>query len=153
MRVSVIQMNSTADRQANLAQAADLLAQAAGAKAQLAVLPEHFSYIQAMSLMPRAAEPLRGSTVAFLAGLAQKHGMWIIGGSFARKSDDPARCYNTSPVIDPNGRLRAHYDKIHMFDLEVPGQAVWDESRYVKRGRRLITVDTPAGACWTINLL
>ncbi|BEQ15231.1 apolipoprotein acyltransferase [Desulfoferula mesophila] len=145
MRVAVIQINSSQQRRENLEQASDLLAQAKDQGAKLAVLPEHFSYLAAMADMPRAAEPLRGPTMAFLAERAQKLGLWIIGGSFSRKSNDPTHSYNTCPVLNPQGELVAHYDKIHRFDLDLPGQAKWEESRYVRAGRRLVTVDTPAG--------
>lgn len=145
MLVAVIQTNSTAQREHNLEQASGLLAQAKAQGAKLAVLPEHFSFLAAMEKMPSAAEPLRGPTVAFLADRAKKLGLWIIGGSFSRKSDDPARSYNTCPVLNPQGELVAHYDKIHMFDLAIPGQATWDESRYVKPGRRLVTTELPVG--------
>jgi len=145
MLTAVIQMNSTNQRQANLEQAAGLLAQARGQGAKMAVLPEHFAYLAAMEEMPAAAEPLLGPTVQFLASQAKQHGLWIIGGSFARKSPDSTRVYNTCPVLDPQGSLRAHYDKVHLFDLAIPGQATWDESAYVKSGRRVVTVETPAG--------
>ncbi|MCF8096860.1 MAG: hypothetical protein K9K65_03375, partial [Desulfarculaceae bacterium] len=119
MRVAVIQTNSTEQRRDNLEQASGLLAQAKAQGAKLAVLPEHFSFLAAMEKMPQAAEPLRGPTVAFLANQAKKLGLWIIGGSFSRKSDDPTRSYNTCPVLNPQGVLVAHYDKVHMFDLAI----------------------------------
>lgn len=145
MRAAVIQMNSTDRRQDNLEQAAELLAQVKAQGARLAVLPEHFSFLAAMERMPQVAEPLRGPTVAFLSQRARELGLWIIGGSFSRKSADPTRSYNTCPVIDPQGELLAHYDKIHLFDLALPGQAAWEESRYVKPGRRLAVVELPVG--------
>ena len=145
MQVAVIQTNSTEQRRDNLEQASRLLAQAKAQGAKFAVLPEHFSFLSAMEKMPSVAEPLRGPTVAFLAEQARKLGLWIIGGSFSRKSDDPTRSYNTCPVLNPRGELVAHYDKIHMFDLAMPGQATWEESRYVKPGRRLVTVELPLG--------
>ncbi len=145
MLCAVIQMTTTTGREANLEQAAGLLALARGQGARLAVLPEHFSYLAAMQDMPAAAEPLRGPTVAWLADKAREHGLWIVGGSFARKSSDSSRTYNTCPVLNPSGELIAHYDKMHLFDLALPGQAVWEESRYVKPGRRLVTVRIPAG--------
>ncbi|MCB2226279.1 MAG: carbon-nitrogen hydrolase family protein [Desulfarculaceae bacterium] len=138
-------MTSTERRQANLEQAAALLASAKAQGAKMAVLPEHFSFLAAMEKMPAVAEPLKGPTVKFLSQQAQELGLWIIGGSFARKSSDPARAYNTCPVLGPSGELVAFYDKVHMFDLALPGQAAWEESRFVKNGRRLVTVETPAG--------
>jgi len=145
MLCAVIQMTTTTERGANLEQAAGLLALARRQGAGLAVLPEHFSYLADMRDMPAAAEPLRGPTVCWLAKKAREHGLWIVGGSFTRKSADSSRTYNTCPVLDPSGELIAHYDKMHLFDLALPGQAFWEESRYVKPGRRLVTVQTPAG--------
>lgn len=145
MIAAVIQTQATQDRQANLKLAADLLAQARAAGARLAVLPEHFSYLADMSQMPVAAQTLRGAVMRFLSQQAAEHGMWIVGGSFAQRVRGIGRVFNTCPVLDDRGRLLAYYQKIHCFDLDVPGQAVWAESRYVRAGRRVVTVETPMG--------
>lgn len=138
-------MNSTSDRRANLEAAARLLAEAARRGAGLAVLPEHFSFMQSEGNRPARPETLRGPLVRFLAGQAKEHGLWIVGGSFAQKSRRPDRVYNTCPVLAPDGSLAAYYQKIHLFDLDLPGHPSLMESRYVLPGRRLVTLDTPLG--------
>lgn len=145
MICAVLQTQTNEDRQANLEIAANLLAQAKDAGAKLAVLPEHFSYLADMSQMPAAAQPLRGPVVQFLSEQAKKLDMWIVGGSFAQRARGSGRVYNTCPILDNQGRLQAYYQKIHRFDLDLKGQAKWEESRYVRAGRRVVTVKTPVG--------
>lgn len=145
MKVAVLQMNSGADRQANLAQAADLLAQAAAAGAEMAVLPEHFSHMQSEGILPARPEPLRGRLFAWLADQTRRHGLWLVGGSFNQRVAGHRRIYNTCPVLDPAGEMTAYYQKAHLFDLDMPGHQTLQESAFVLPGRRLVTVDTPAG--------
>jgi len=120
------------------------LAQAAGQGAGLAVLPEHFGLLLPEGQPPPAPETLSGSTAAFLAAQARRHGMWILGGSLAQQ-DARGRLFNTSLLVDSQGRRRAHYQKIHLFDLGLPGQPALTESRYYSPGRRLVVAETPLG--------
>lgn len=144
MKAAVLQMNSGRDRAANLEQAASLLAQAASQEARLAVLPEHFSCLAPEGQPHPHPEPLRGPTLAFLADQARRLGLWIVGGSLAEKGPE-GKTYNTSPLLDDQGRLVAVYRKIHLFDLALPGQPAWLESRLVAPGRRLVLAETPLG--------
>lgn len=144
MIAAVAQMNSGPDRPANWDQAAGLLAQAAAQGARLAVLPEHFGCLVPEGQPHPHPEPLRGPTLAFLAAQARQHGLWLVGGSFAEKAPG-GRTFNTSPLIDDQGRLKAVYRKVHLFDLALPGQPAWLESRLVAPGRRLTTAATPWG--------
>ncbi len=157
MLAAVIQMRSTSDRAANLAQAEELLRRAAAQGAGLAMLPEHFALMQPEGSPPLDPEPLRGPLVQWLAGLARELGLWIVGGSFARRATrgargargaraDQRRVYNTCPVIDDKGRLRAWYSKVHLFDLAIPGRRALLESAHVAPGRRLVVTQTPLGA-------
>lgn len=145
MKAAVIQMNSNQDRRANLDMAAELLRQAADAGAGLAVLPEHFAYMQAEGIAPAEPETLEGPTVAFLAEIAKELDLWLVGGSFSEKSKIKNKVYNTCPVLDPHGRLAAAYRKIHLFDLDLPERPSLMESRYVESGNSLGLVQTPLG--------
>ena len=145
MKAAVIQMNSNQDRRANLEQASELVHGAAVAGASLAVLPEHFAYMQAEGLAPAQPEDLDGPTVAFLGGLARELGLWIVGGSFAENSPVPGKVHNTCPVLSPDGSLAAVYRKIHLFDLNLPERPSLMESKYVEPGRELGLVRTPLG--------
>jgi predicted amidohydrolase len=145
MIAAVIQMNSGPGRRANLAQAEELLRAARAAGAGLAVLPEHFGCLRPEGTPWAEPEPLQGPTVAWLAGLARELGLWIVGGSFAQASARAGLVHNTCPVLDPAGRLVAHYQKIHLFDLALPGQRSLRESATSLPGRRQALIDTPLG--------
>ncbi len=140
MRVAVCQLNSRADRSANVATATDLLARAADAGADLAVLPEYTDYLGPGSGAPQP-EPVDGSYAATFSAAAAKHRMWVIAGSFREQGPDPQRCYNTSLVFDRSGQLAAAYRKIHLYDVEIPGRVSFHESRWVAPGDTPVTVD------------
>lgn len=144
MIAAVIQMNSNDQPGQNREQAAELLAQAARQGAALAALPENFGLMLPEGSPPPAPEPLQGPTLAFLAQQARAHGLWILGGSFAQgKPGGPM--LNASPLLDDQGRLRAVYHKIHLFDIHLPGKRPLLESRHFRPGRRLVVAPTPLG--------
>ncbi|GAA1777340.1 carbon-nitrogen hydrolase family protein [Luedemannella helvata] len=133
------QLNSRADRAANLAVAADLLARAADAGADLAVLPEYVDYLGPADGEPKP-EPVDGKFAEFFAAAAARHGMWVAAGSFHEAGPDAAHTYNTSLVFDRGGALAAAYRKIHLFDVEIPGRAPYRESATVAPGDEVVTV-------------
>jgi predicted amidohydrolase len=140
MRVAVCQLNSRADRSANLAVALDLLARAARAGADLAVLPEYTDYLGPGRGAP-APEPVAGPYAALFAAAAREHRMWVIAGSFHEAGPDPDHTYNTSLVFDRSGVLAATYRKIHLYDVEIPGRVSYLESATVTPGSEPVTVD------------
>ncbi|WBB79627.1 carbon-nitrogen hydrolase family protein [Micromonospora sp. WMMD882] len=133
MRVAVCQLNSRADRAANLAAAERLLVRAAEAGADLALLPEYVDYLGPASGVP-APEPVDGEFGSFFAELARRLGMWVIAGSFHERGPDERRTYNTSLVFDRSGALAATYRKIHLYDVEIPGRVSYLESAAVAPG-------------------
>ena len=122
MRVAALQMNAQTDVSQNLRQASDVLAEAAAAGARLAVLPENFSYLGAQDADRLAAAELPGDGLAqqFLIDQARAHSMWIVGGTVPIRSDDERRVYSRSLLVSPEGEIRAQYDKLHLFDVDVP---------------------------------
>jgi predicted amidohydrolase len=138
MRVAVCQMRSGADVGANLAEAGRLLGQAADAGAELASLPEFFSYLGPDSGIPEVAEAVPGGAAStMVAGMAREHRMWVLGGSIQERDDD--RIYNTSPLFDRTGEMVARYRKIHLFDVDLEGQPPFRESATFTAGRELVT--------------
>ena len=135
LRVACIQMNSIDDIAANLLRAGELLEKAAGQGVRLALLPENFAFMSASDAAKRqAAESESQSHVlAFLAGHAAKLGMAIIGGSVLLRSEGGDKLRNTSVAFSAKGEKRAVYDKMHLFDADVQGEA-YRESDLIRAG-------------------
>jgi len=123
MRVAAIQMTSGAEVAANLAAAADLLGRAAAAGAQFIVLPENFAYLDADEAGRLAITENFGAgpIQAFLAHTARTHGVWLVGGTTPIRGLEDRRAYSASLLYGPDGECKARYDKIHLFDVGVPG--------------------------------
>jgi predicted amidohydrolase len=139
MRVAVCQLNSRADRKANLVAAAALLRRAADGGADLAVLPEYVDHLGPAASQPRP-EPVDGEFGSHFAELARRLGIWVHAGSFHEAGPDPAHTYNTSLVFDRSGALAASYRKIHLYDVEIPGRVSYLESRTVAPGAEPVAV-------------
>jgi deaminated glutathione amidase len=148
MQVAALQMTSGADVRANLAVAGELLAAAADAGAKLAVLPENFAFMGLEDADKRdVAEPQgRGPIQDFLADITQRLCLWVVGGTVPLKRTGEERVAAASLVFDSGGRLVARYDKIHLFDVNIPGrQEPYLESANIAPGHEPVVVDTPVG--------
>lgn len=148
MRIAAVQMTSGPDVAANLSSARDLLAAAAKAKAVLAVLPENFAFIGIDDADKRAVGESegRGPIQDFLASTARGLGLWIVGGTIPLKVAGEGRVAAASLLYDDRGRVVARYDKIHLFDVDLPGrQESYRESANIAAGSAPIVVETPAG--------
>ncbi len=145
MRVALIQMNSQDNPQANLREASRLIEVAASEGAELAALPELFTYLGPASEHPKVAEAIPGPTTEHLSALAAKQRMYILGGSFLESVSGESRFFNTSTLFDRTGRLITRYRKIHLFDVDLPGQAPYRESATVAAGTEIVTADTEFG--------
>jgi len=78
--------------------------------------------------------------------VAAELGLWLSLGSLALKSGDAdGRFVNRQFLIGPNGGIRARYDKIHMFDVELGGEESYRESKGYRPGTEAVTADTPWG--------
>jgi predicted amidohydrolase len=85
-------------------------------------------------------------TLSGLRAAAADHGIWLVIGSLALKTGDAdGRFANRSFLIGPQGQIAAHYDKIHMFDVDVSATETYRESSGYRPGDRAILADTPLG--------
>lgn len=148
LNAAVIQMTSGPDRTQNLAAAGELLKRAADDGAELAVLPENFS---AMGLNEAdrcvLAEPEgNGPVQDFLAEQAQRHRLWIVGGTIPLVSDDPQRPFASALVFTAEGQRIARYDKLHLFDVGMPdNDEAYRESAHTRAGSGPALLPTPWG--------
>lgn len=148
MRVAAIQMSSGAEVDVNLEKAGRLLAAAAGDGCTLAVLPENFALmpVRSRDKTTVAEQPGEGPIQGFLADTARRLGLWIVGGSLPLVAPDAERVYGACPVYDAEGRERACYRKIHLFDVKLPDRdESYRESWSMVAGDTPVTVDTPPG--------
>jgi predicted amidohydrolase len=83
-----------------------------------------------------------------MADWAQRHGIWLIGGSITERREGREKLSNTCLVFDPEGEVAARYRKIHMFDVEVGG-IVYRESEAEEPGDEPVVV---RAADWTVGL-
>ncbi|HYL03704.1 MAG TPA: carbon-nitrogen hydrolase family protein [Steroidobacteraceae bacterium] len=148
MKIAAIQMTSGPDVAANLEQAAALLGEAARRGARLAALPENFSFMGLRDADKRAVAEAEGSgpVQQFLADHARRLRLWIVGGTIPLKSGADGRVAAASLVYDSDGTRAARYDKIHLFDVDIPGRAEsYRESAHVAPGAEAQVLDTPVG--------
>jgi predicted amidohydrolase len=148
MKVAAVQMTSSPDVAANLAEAGSLLEQAQKQGAVVAVLPENFAFMGMEDVDKRKVAEADGSGPIqdFLASTAKRLKLWIVGGTMPLRAGADGRVAAASLVFDANGERVARYDKIHLFDVDIPGKAeTYRESAHVTPGAKSAVVDTPAG--------
>jgi len=143
VKVALCQMSSRDDVDANRRTAGELLEQCARGGADLAALPETWTYMGSARRHHEVAEPVPGPTSEWLAELARRHSMWILGGSILER--DGERTFNTSLLFDRAGELVARYRKIHLFDVDLPGQPPLRESFTYSPGEEVVTAETEFG--------
>jgi predicted amidohydrolase len=148
MKAAALQMTSGPDVEANLAAARLLLEEAQAADARLAVLPENFAFMGIHDADKLAVGESLGSGPIqdFLAATARRLGLWVIAGTIPIRVAGDARVAAASLVYDDQGERVARYDKIHLFDVELPERAEsYRESANMAPGRTPAVVDTPIG--------
>jgi predicted amidohydrolase len=151
MWVAAVQLNSTPNQEANLERTHLLVEEAASRGAQLVALPEHFSCLGSDADTAAAAQPLDGPLVSRFRELAAKLRIFLLLGSFPERTPGKARPYNTSVLLDPRGKVIAHYRKLHLFDVDLPGAPPYRESEHTHPGEEVVTVALP-GTSFTAGL-
>jgi predicted amidohydrolase len=145
---AAIQMSSTLDKGENLDTAERLIRSAVSSGADLIALPELWNCHGLEDVYGENAEPVPGPTTAFLGGLAQELGVYLLGGSILEGDPQSTKLHNTSTFFGPDGRMSAVYRKIHLFDVKAPDRE-YLESRTIAAGTEIVTAK--AGAA-TIGL-
>jgi nitrilase len=144
VKIAALQMTSGMDVAANLATATRLLESAAAQGAVLAVLPENFAFMGRDEATKRAIAEAPGSGPAqdAIAALASRHGMHVVAGTLPLRVPGEDRVAAASLVFGPDGRQLARYDKIHLFDVDLPGRDErYRESAGTVPGREVVVVD------------
>lgn len=146
MRAAIFQMTSGIDPAANAAAITEMAARAKGQGADMLFTPEMAGYLDRDR--GRAAATLRNeaedAVLAAVREAAAKLGLWVHIGSLPLKDErSDGRWANRSFMIDDSGAIRARYDKIHLFDVDLATGESWRESAVYGPGDRAVAVDTP----------
>lgn len=148
MRAAIFQMTSGIDPAANGSAIADMIARAKGEGADMLFTPEMAGYLDrdraraAATLRSEADDPV----LAQVREAAARHGLWVHLGSLPLKDERAdGRWANRSFMIDSSGEVRARYDKIHLFDVDLATGESWRESSVYGPGEQVVAVDTPWG--------
>jgi deaminated glutathione amidase len=144
--VACLQVNACDDMAANVATALKLSADAADAGADLILMPENVAMMTWGSAAIRAAARPEDQHPALAAfrDFAKARQIWMHCGTLAVPSET-GKVYNRTYVIDPEGRIAAVYDKLHMFDVDLGNGEAYAESRTFEPGDRAVAVDLPWG--------
>jgi predicted amidohydrolase len=147
--VAALQMVSGPDIEVNLQAAERLIGLAAEGGARLVVLPENFALMGTRETDKLAVREVEGDgpIQAFLAAQAARRQLWLVGGTIplAARAENKVRA--ACLLFDPQGRLAARYDKLHLFDVQVVDtQESYRESATIEPGDwPVVVVDTPFG--------
>ncbi len=141
-------MTSTDELSANLAAARSYVDEAAARGAELVALPENFAFLRREGAPIPCAQDLQGEIVGTLREMASRHGIWLLGGTFAEAIPGEGRVHNTSVAVGPDGVIAGVYRKIHLFDVDLSGHGgqAYLESKTIAPGSEVVSVDTPFGA-------
>lgn len=145
-RIALLQMTGGIDPAANAATIVEAIANAKAGGAAMLFTPEMSGLLdrdRARSSAKVVAED-RDPVLAAVREAAARHGLWVQLGSLALNRGD-GRYANRGFVIDGHGAIRARYDKLHLFDVDLATGESWRESAVYAAGHGAAVVDTPAG--------
>jgi predicted amidohydrolase len=130
---AAVQMTSLPDLQSNLAQAEELIDLAVRQGAELVALPENFPFLGDEETKLKQAELIHQKSENFLKTMAQRFQITLLGGGFPVPVGG-GKVYNTALLVGPNGEELARYEKVHLFDVDVPDGNTYQESGTVLAG-------------------
>ena len=147
-RCAAIQMASSPSISANMLEAEKLIAEAVKAGAKLVALPENFALMGDNEQDKIEAKEVDGSGPIqnFLASVAKKYAVWVVGGTIPIASVDSNKVRVACLIYNDKGERVGRYDKVHLFDVNVPGSnEVYRESNTIEPGTETLVIDTPFG--------
>jgi predicted amidohydrolase len=145
-RAACVQLRSGEDVAENIANASTLIREAARGGARFIATPENTTLmaLDAGAKLSHSFDEARDPALPAFTGLAKELGVWLLIGSLAIKVSE-SKTANRSFLIGPGGAIRAHYSKIHLFDVDLAGGESYRESNTVAGGDSAVLADTDWG--------
>jgi predicted amidohydrolase len=146
-KVAAIQLNSGPNVEQNLKRAEALVREAAADGAVLSVLPECFAFLGPEEDKFALAEPLPagGPILQRMQELARQTQCELVLGGFYEQTDKPRKVRNACIHVTEQGKVKAIYRKIHLFDVDLVDGTKLEESATVEPGSDIVATDTRAG--------
>ena len=147
--IALIQTRTPDTQAAAVAHVAPLIREAAAGGAKLILTPEASNFMIRDKDRRTAAltDQDRDEAVVALRGLARELGVWLLIGSAIVRSghEGDERAANRSLLVDDRGEVVSTYDKLHVFDVDLPTGERWRESATVRPGDEAVVANTPWG--------
>jgi predicted amidohydrolase len=147
VRIALYQAQSGIDPASNAEKLVEAVREAAAGGAAMLFTPEMSGMLDRdrERALGKARSEDEDEVLAAVRAAAAKAGVWVHLGSLALKADG-GKLANRGFVIDGSGEIRARYDKIHLFDVDLPTGESWRESAMYEAGSGAVIVpDTPVG--------
>ncbi|KAK8455096.1 hypothetical protein SEVIR_4G085300v4 [Setaria viridis] len=144
--IALCQLLVSPDKEENIARARARVEAAADAGAMLIVMPEIWSCPYSMETLPSYAEDIDGGgspSISMLSEVAAARKITIVGGSIPEKAS--GKVFNTCCVVGPDGQILAKHRKLHLFEINIPGDIKLKESDTFTGGQEPTVVDTDVG--------
>ncbi len=144
-KAACVQVNASDDMDANLRTLGDMVRRARDEGAEFITTPENVAMMITGSANLRAKAAPEASHPALVAfrALARETGAWLLAGSLHVKLEDEDRLANRSYLVSPDGEVAARYDKIHMFDVDLPSGESYRESKNFRPGGEAVLAELP----------
>ena len=145
-RAACVQLRSSDDVEENIRTACDLIREAKGQGADFIATPENTTLmaVDGGAKLDKSFSEERDPALPCFRALAEELRIWLLIGSLAIKVSD-SKTANRSFLIDPKGRIAARYDKIFLFDVDLPSGETYRESNTVAGGSTAVVADLPWG--------
>jgi len=151
-RIALFQARTGIDPEANARALVAAVGEAAAGGAAMLFTPEMSGLLDrdrgraAANLRTEADDPV----LAAVRAAAAESGLWVHLGSLAIRGnaicgEGGSKLYNRAYLIDGGGGVRARYDKLHLFDVDLPTGESWRESASYAPGGRAVVADSPVG--------
>ena len=147
-KCAAVQMASSPDVRANLIEVERLICDADKSDARLVVLPENFALMGETEFdkLDHKESDDGGPIQEFLSRLSKQHSIWLVAGTIPMVANSKNKIRAACLVFNDKGERVARYDKIHLFDVNVPGtEEQYQESETIEAGENALVLDTPFG--------
>lgn len=150
LKIACLQLTSSADLLENIAKVEGMVERATAMGVGLVATPENTFLIEESGKDRVFYKQHEHPAVKASAEMARKNNIWLLIGSVAilstqhsaLKTHSPLT-YNRSLLFNPEGEIMSHYDKIHLFDVEVGDGQVYRESSKIIAGDKAVIAETP----------